>query len=130
MLKGNLGQPHGGWPEAIQKKVLKGEAPLDHPPRRGPAAGRPRGDARQAGGRPRLGREETAGETVDDEDLNGYLMYPKVFMDYRQRHRMYGPVRTMPTRTFFYGMEPGEEITAEIDPGQDAGKSAFRPWAS
>jgi pyruvate carboxylase len=26
-------------------------------------------------------------------------------------------VRTLPTRTFFYGMEPGEEIEAEIDPG-------------
>jgi pyruvate carboxylase len=55
---------------------------------------------------------------MDDEDLNGYLMYPKVFMDYRARHRMYGPVRTLPTRTFFYGMEPGDEISVEIDPGK------------
>jgi pyruvate carboxylase len=55
---------------------------------------------------------------VDDEDLNGYLMYPKVFMDYRSRHRAYGPVRVLPTRTFFYGMQSGEEITAEIDPGK------------
>ena len=31
---------------------------------------------------------------------------------------MYGPVRALPTKTFFYGMEPGEEITAEIDPGK------------
>jgi pyruvate carboxylase len=66
----------------------------------------------------RLGDEEAEGETVDDEDLNGYLMYPKVFMDYRARHRAYGPVRVLPTRTFFYGMQPGEEITAEIDPGK------------
>jgi len=58
------------------------------------------------------------GRRVDDEDLNGYLMYPKVFLDYMGRHRIYGPVRTLPTRTFFYGMEPGEEITAEIDPGK------------
>ena len=58
------------------------------------------------------------GKPVDDEDLNGYLMYPKVFLDYMGRHRMYGPVRTLPTRTFFYGMEPGEEIVAEIDPGK------------
>ncbi len=27
-------------------------------------------------------------------------------------------MRVLPTRTFFYGMEPGEEITAEIDPGK------------
>ncbi len=65
-----------------------------------------------------LDEDDAQGETVDDEDLNGYLMYPKVFMDYRARHRIYGPVRVLPTRTFFYGMEPGEEITAEIDPGK------------
>ena len=58
------------------------------------------------------------GVVFDDEDLNGYLMYPKVFTDYAARHETYGPVRTLPTRTFFYGMEPGEEITAEIDPGK------------
>ena len=27
MLRGNLGQPHGGWPAGISKKVLKGETP-------------------------------------------------------------------------------------------------------
>jgi len=41
-----------------------------------------------------------------------------VFLDYMGRHRTYGPVRTLPTQTFFYGMQPGEEITAEIDPGK------------
>ena len=35
-----------------------------------------------------------------------------------ERHKIYGPVRALPTKTFFYGMEPGEEITAEIDPGK------------
>ena len=35
-----------------------------------------------------------------------------------QRHGTYGPVRTLPTRSFFYGMEPGEEISVEIDPGK------------
>jgi pyruvate carboxylase len=62
--------------------------------------------------------EDLDGFTVDDEDLNGYLMYPKVFLDYMGRHRQYGPVRTLPTRTFFYGMQPGDEIAAEIDPGK------------
>src|SRR5690606_10821289 len=62
--------------------------------------------------------KELEGMTVDNEDLCGYLMYPKVFLDYMGRHRLYGPVRTLPTLTFFYGMEPGEEISAEIDPGK------------
>jgi pyruvate carboxylase len=66
----------------------------------------------------KVGVEDNEDELVDDEDLNGYLMYPKVFIDYRTRHRLYGPVRTLPTRTFFYGMEPGEQISVEIDPGK------------
>ncbi|HRK43708.1 MAG TPA: pyruvate carboxylase subunit B, partial [Gemmobacter sp.] len=111
MLKGNLGQPHGGWPAGIQKKVLKGETALTTRP----GAGMAPVDLEET--RAKLSAELN-GFVVDNEDLNGYLMYPKVFLDYMGRHRLYGPVRTLPTRTFFYGMEPGEEITAEIDPGK------------
>ena len=118
MLKGNLGQPHGGWPAAIQAKVLKGDTPLTTRP----GATLPPVDLDAV--RAKLAAELATGgededpETVDDEDLNGYLMYPKVFMDYRARHRLYGPVRALPTKTFFYGMQAGEEISAEIDPGK------------
>jgi len=118
MLRGNLGQPHGGWPEGIQRKVLKGEAPLTGRPGLHLPAVDLEATRQKLSEDLRLGDEEAEGETVDDEDLNGYLMYPKVFMDYRARHRIYGPVRVLPTRTFFYGMEPGEEISAEIDPGK------------
>ena len=54
--------------------------------------------------------KQLEGRKVDDEDLFGYLMYPAVFLDYMGRHRNYGPVRTIPTNTFFYGMSPGLEI--------------------
>ncbi len=109
MMRGNLGQPPGGFPPGILKKVLKDEAPvLDRPGKHMPPIDT---EARRAV------LEAQLEVTVDDEDLNGYLMYPKVFTDYATRHAEYGPVRTLPTKTFFYGMEPGEEIEAEIDPG-------------
>ncbi len=111
MMRGNLGQPPGGFPKALIKKVLKGEKPDTSRP----GAHLPPVDLEQT--RTDLSKE-LEGFEVDDEDLNGYLMYPKVFLDYMGRHRQYGPVRTLPTRAFFYGMEPGEEITAEIDPGK------------
>jgi len=111
MMRGNLGQPPGGWPKAIQKKILKGEKASTTRP--GEALKPVDLEATRADLSAQLD-----GRPVDDEDLNGYLMYPKVFLDYMGRHRTYGPVRTLPTRTFFYGMEPGEEITAEIDPGK------------
>ncbi|MFN3954753.1 MAG: pyruvate carboxylase [Pararhodobacter sp.] len=111
MLRGNLGQPEGGWPEAIVKKVLKSEAPRTDRP--GLHLAPVDLDATRAS----LSKE-LEGFRVDDEDLNGYLMYPKVFLDYMGRHRLYGPVRTLPTWNFFYGMQPGEEISTEIDPGK------------
>ncbi|MGB7318089.1 MAG: pyruvate carboxylase [Planktotalea sp.] len=111
MMRGNLGQPPGGFPSGIVSKVLKGDAPnLERPGKSLPPVD-------LEGERKKLS-ELLDGREVDDEDLNGYLMYPKVFLDYMGRHRIYGPVRTLPTRTFFYGMESGEEISAEIDPGK------------
>ncbi|MDJ0821217.1 MAG: pyruvate carboxylase [Paracoccaceae bacterium] len=111
MMRGSLGQPPGGWPKAIQKKILKDETPFtDRPGLKAAPIDLEETRAKVSA--------EMEGKPVDDEDLSGYLMYPKVFLDYMGRHRTYGPVRTLPTRTFFYGMEPGEEITAEIDPGK------------
>ncbi|WP_170769195.1 pyruvate carboxylase [Ruegeria lacuscaerulensis] len=111
MMRGNLGQPPGGFPDTIIKKVLKDESPnTQRPGKDVPAVDLEATRADLS--------KQLDGKEVDDEDLNGYLMYPKVFLDYMGRHRTYGPVRTLPTRTFFYGMNPGEEITAEIDPGK------------
>jgi pyruvate carboxylase len=111
MMRGNLGQPPGGFPSGIVAKVLKGEVPnTERPGKHMPAVDLEKMRAQVSA--------ELDDKHVDDEDLNGYLMYPKVFLDYMGRHRIYGPVRTLPTLTFFYGMEPGQEITAEIDPGK------------
>jgi pyruvate carboxylase len=109
MMRGNLGQPPGGFPPGILKKVLKDEQPILERPGKGVAPVDL--EAKRAEVAASLEVE------IDDEDLMGYMMYPKVFTDYATRHKDYGPVRTLPTRTFFYGMEPGEEIEAEIDPG-------------
>ncbi|MQY41016.1 pyruvate carboxylase [Epibacterium sp. SM1969] len=111
MMRGNLGQPPGGFPEGIVNKVLKGDAPNTARP----GAHLAPIDLEQT--RKDLSAE-LEGFAVDNEDLNGYLMYPKVFLDYMGRHRTYGPVRALPTKTFFYGMTPREEITAEIAPGK------------
>ncbi|AGI66876.1 pyruvate carboxylase Pyc [Octadecabacter antarcticus 307] len=111
MMRGNLGQPPGGFPDTIVNKVLKDEKPnLSRP-------GKHLKPVDLEAMRAELSAK-LDGKVIDDEDLNGYLMYPKVYTDYAQRHETYGPVRTLPTRTFFYGMEPAEEISAEIDPGK------------
>ncbi|MEM0935491.1 MAG: pyruvate carboxylase [Pseudomonadota bacterium] len=110
MMRGGLGQPPGGWPKKIQKRILGDETPFTHRP----GARLPDEDVEVK----RAEIAEIVGTEIDDEDLNGYLMYPKVFKDYALRHAEYGPVRTLDTKTFFYGMQPGEEISPEIDPGK------------
>lgn len=110
LMKGYVGQAHGGFPEAIVRKVLKGEEPITVRP------GTLLAPADIEGERKKIEAEYSV--TIDDEDLMGYMMYPKVFTDYLERHAEYGPVRTLPTKTFFYGMQTGEEISAEIDPGK------------
>jgi pyruvate carboxylase len=111
MMRGALGQPPGGWPQAIQKKILKGEVPFTDRP------GASLAPVDLEAERSKV-QAQFPENTIDDEDLCGALMYPKVFSDYLNRHQDYGPVRTLPTKTFFYGMKPGEEISVEIDPGK------------
>ena len=110
-FKGDVGQPPGGFPEALQKKVLKGAEPLTVRP--GSVMTPVDLEATRA-----KAEAEMPGITVDDEDLASYLMYETVYLDYMGRRRDYGPVRQLPTPTFFWGMEPGEEIEVDLEQGK------------
>jgi pyruvate carboxylase len=110
MLRGDLGQPPGGWPEAMQKKALKGEMPIAVRP------GSLLSDADFAASREEA--ERLCGRPLDDAELSAYLMYPKVFVEFTAVQRKYGPVSVLPTPVFFYGMTIGEEVTLEIEPGK------------
>ncbi len=63
-------------------------------------------------------KKELEGYDVDIDELTAYTIYPKVFLDYMGRRRTYGPVWSLPTPVFFWGMNIGEEISVEIDPGK------------
>ena len=109
-FRGELGQPPGGFPKALQKKVLKGEKPLTERP----------GASLKDADLVALAREarEKSGAEVNDEELSSYLMYPKVYTDYAKRRAEYGPVSVLPTPVFFYGMQPGDEVSIELEPGK------------
>jgi pyruvate carboxylase len=110
MLRGDLGQPPGGWPTGLQKKALKGEAPITARP----GSLLPPADL----GAEREQAEKKVGRNVSEPEFASYLMYPKVFAEYAATIRKYGPVSALPTRVFFYGMQPGDEITVEIERGK------------
>ncbi|HEV7435277.1 MAG TPA: pyruvate carboxylase [Pseudorhizobium sp.] len=110
MLKGDLGQPPGGWPEALQKKALKGEKPYTDRP------GALLADADLDAERRAI--EEKLERPVDDFEFASYLMYPKVFTDFAQAIESYGPVSVLPTPAYFYGLSDGEELFADIERGK------------
>jgi pyruvate carboxylase len=110
MLRGDLGQPTGGWPEALQRKALKGEVRITVRP--GSLLGEADLEEQRAAG------SKACGRRLDDREFASYLMYPKVFAEFAGTARKYGPVSVLPTPVFFYGMKPGEEITVEIERGK------------
>jgi pyruvate carboxylase len=110
LLRGELGQPYGGFPEALQRKVLKGAVPLT---RRAGAELVPVDlEAERARLQQRLPR------AVTEEELASSLMYPRVFEDYARERLLYGDPAILPTPVFFYGMEPGQEITIDLERGK------------
>ena len=110
LFRGDLGQPYGGFPEALQRKILKGAAPFtERPGARLPSVDL---DAERARIQQKLPRP------VTDDDLASYLMYPRVWLDYATDRSQYGDVAILPTPVFFYGMEPGDEMSVDIERGK------------
>jgi pyruvate carboxylase len=110
MFMGSLGEPEGGWPKQMQEIVLRGKEPQK---------GRP-GEHLEP-----VDLEETAatlskksGHPVSRTDLMSYLMYPEVFNAFDQARQSYGDVSVLPTPQFYYGMEKGDEILVELEPGK------------
>ncbi|MEO3389083.1 pyruvate carboxylase [Mesorhizobium sp. CAU 1741] len=110
MLRGDLGQSPGGWPQALQKKALKGEKPITVRPGSLLAPADLDKD--------RVGIEEKLERTLSDAEFASWLMYPKVFTDFAAAQTDYGPVSVLPTPSYFYGMEPEEEVFVEIERGK------------
>lgn len=109
-FRGELGQPTGGFPKDLQKKVLKGEKPITVRP------GSVMDPLDLDDERKRA--DELAGRAVTDNELASYIMYPQVFRDYAAHMKEYGNVSVLPTGAFFYGMTPGEEIKVDMEKGK------------
>ena len=110
LFRGELGQPYGGFPAALQRKVLKGAAPLTG------RAGAALAPVDLEAARAQL--QQRSPRPVTEEDLASWLMYPRVFEDFARDRQLYGDPAILPTPVFFYGMEPGQEITIDLERGK------------
>ena len=109
-FEGKLGQPVGGFPKALQKRVLKGRKPLTDRP----GANLPPADIE--GTRKKL--EEEWNRPASDRDVVTHLLYPRVYHDFLTQQAKYSDISVVPTSVFFYGMDKTEEISADIEPGK------------
>jgi pyruvate carboxylase len=110
LFRGDIGQPYGGFPPALQKKVLKGVAPLTVRP----GSVLPPVDLARA----RAELQAKMPRPITDGEFASWLMYPKVFTDYMADRTHFGDTSVVPTRAFFYGLEPGEEVTLDLQRGK------------
>jgi len=110
LFAGELGQPPGGFPRALQKKVLKSREPITVRP------GSLLEPADLDNERRKL--DEGHEHPVTDFDLASYLMYPKVFTEFRRHREEYGDVGVLPTHVYFYGMQEEEELVATMEDGR------------
>jgi pyruvate carboxylase len=110
LFHGDLGQPTGGFPAALQQKILQGREPL----RVRPGELLPPVDLAAE----RVAAEHKLGRRITESELASYLMYPKVFVDYAADRTTFGDVSSLPTSVFFFGMDAGQEINIDIERGK------------
>ncbi|MCF6734476.1 pyruvate carboxylase [Blastococcus sp. KM273129] len=96
-LRGELGNPPGGWPEPFRSKALVGRRPPQPP------------------------------VELDDDDVRGLaeqpratlnrLLFPGPARDYAAHLDLFGDTSVLPTREVLYGLRPGEEHAVDLEPG-------------
>ena len=97
-LRGELGDPPGGWPEPFRTRALEGR-----PPEKASAPSCPIEDRRglRDERRPTLNR----------------LLFPGPTKEYLAHREAYGDTVVLSTKDFLYGLEPDIEHTVELEPG-------------
>ncbi|AEO66192.1 f6316640-1d93-4121-8b56-94db85c28bca [Thermothielavioides terrestris] len=109
-LEGMMGQPYGGFPEPLRTNALRGRRKLDKRP------GLFLEPVDFAKVKKELGRKY--GSAITECDVASYVMYPKVYEEYRSFVARYGDLSVLPTRYFLSKPEIGEEFHVELEKGK------------
>ncbi|WP_181764542.1 pyruvate carboxylase [Streptomyces albidus (ex Kaewkla and Franco 2022)] len=96
-LRGELGNPPGGWPEPFRTKALEGRA-----------AAKPVEE---------LSAEDREGLEKDRQATLNRLLFPGPTKDFEAHREAYGDTSVLESRDFFYGLRPGKEYAVDLEPG-------------
>ncbi|MPY78709.1 MAG: pyruvate carboxylase [Actinophytocola sp.] len=96
-LRGELGEPPGGWPEPFRSKALEGRAEAK------PVAA--------------LSAEDRTGLATERRTTLNRLLFPGPTKDFEQHREAYGDTSVLASKDFFYGLLPGEEYAVDLEKG-------------
>jgi pyruvate carboxylase len=107
---GEIGQPEGGFPQVLQRIILKDKQPFNDRPNKHlpPIDFELEFEAFKA----------KYGSDLQMCDFLSYKFYPKVYEAYLKFYREYGDVSMLPSKYFLYGMKVGQDTTVEIAKGK------------
>lgn len=109
-FEGMMGQPEGGFPERLQRLVLKDRTPITGRP------GELLPDEDFEAIREHL--RKTYQLEATEQELLSYALYPKVFEDYIKKLSKDGSFRHMDSDIFFHGLKEGEIGEIKIAEGK------------
>ncbi|PRY50097.1 pyruvate carboxylase [Geodermatophilus tzadiensis] len=96
-LRGELGDPPGGWPEPFRTRALEGRRPAEPPAD--------------------LSADDERGLAEDPRATLNRLLFPGPTREHRAHEESYGDVSVLPTKEFLYGLRPGDEHAVDLEPG-------------
>jgi pyruvate carboxylase len=110
LLAGRMGQPPGGFPPEVVKRIVrKGDVVSGRPGESMPPADFHAAEKKVA---------EILGRTASPREVLSWLLYPRVFQDFVQHVAKHGDVSVLPTPAFLEGPKAGEELAVSIEPGK------------
>ncbi|MNM56644.1 2-oxoglutarate carboxylase small subunit [compost metagenome] len=109
-FKGMMGQPSGGFPEELQKIVLKGEEPIICRP----------GELLPPEDFDKIEKylKDELEIEPDKRDILSYALYPDVFEEYVKYRKEVGDFTRMGSDVFFHGLYEGETCEVEVAEGK------------
>lgn len=115
-FEGMIGQPEGGFPEELQKIILKGKEPITVRP--GSLLPDEDFDYIKNGLKENFYTENMEDPEVMQQKALSYALYPKVYEDYCRHFEAYNDVSGLESHVYFYGLRKGEETVLRLDEGK------------
>lgn len=115
-FEGMIGQPEGGFPEELQKIVLKDKKPITVRP--GSLLPDKDFEYIKNGLKENFYIDSMEDPTVLHQKALSYALYPKVYEDYCRHLEAYNDVTALESHVYFYGLRKGEETTLRLDEGK------------